>query len=861
MRRVRSEFLQSVSRWSLAVLGAGLTLVAPHAASAQECPNAAIRAQQGPAVEAMPDCMALEMVSAPRKYSQNAGVPMLSVDGDRALYNTRGAVEGAPSQENLLFGDTYVATRGPEGWTSQPTSLSDPDLRQPGEQTARSFSPDLTRWLAFGATLGERQEGIARLFASGVDGSLVEASPLLTPLDRRHGRIDYLLMSQASADHSRVFIQTGESATYGYGDPSPSGADAQQNWYVSTRSPSADPTLSLVARDAAGQVWGGRCGVSVGGGLSKTQGAVSHPDGSRLFFSTRPGQTGTGACDSAANKLRILERDETSSGATIGSLIASECDRVAPACNTTDGDDFYEGASADGTKVYFTTTRQLVDSDMDAGIAGVSCSSAFFVAAGCDLYLHDSTKPVGSRLTLVSAGDGTNPPTGTNAGVFSVLAGISGDGSHVYFVAQGKLTNVPNALGQTAVDGDRNLYAYVVDDEHPAGELSFVAKVAVEDESKLYGGFGTIRYGTWNNAGYPVPVTETDAEGNEVGGDGHVFVFQTEAGVDPTDTDGVTDVYRYDADTGELERISVGAPDAPGGAGNGAFPVGPRAGGNPKPEYISTDFAERKRWVSEDGGTVVFKTAEGLASGDDNGVVDVYLWREGVVHRVAGSADLAAIAALGGLDEATRRPTLSHDGSVVAFATSSRVLPEDGDTVSDIYVARVDGGYLRTTEQNCTALTDTCQGRGATPAGVALDTLAPAGAFAPLLERAAFSVRTLSRAQRARLAKGRSGALHVRVNRPGRLRVRGTAKIGRRVRRVAIASGEAFRAGTVRLELRLDGAARRALAKRGRLEVAFAVRFGPARGTRRLTVQLRSPKRADSSRPSSRVSNNQKGHR
>src|SRR5690606_28621681 len=117
----------------------------------------------------------------------------------------------------------------------------------------------------------------------------------------------------------------------------------------------------------AGKVWGERCGARVGGiapdvrGLSngRDQGAVS-ADGSRVLFSTRPGQTGSGLCD-AANRLRIMERVETESGPTISQLITSECDRVAPACSTTDGDDLFQGASVDQTKVFFLTNRQLAD--------------------------------------------------------------------------------------------------------------------------------------------------------------------------------------------------------------------------------------------------------------------------------------------------------------------------------------------------------------------------------------------------------------------------------------------------------------------------------------------------------------------
>ena len=39
----------------------------------------------------------------------------------------------------------------------------------------------------------------------------------------------------------------------------------------------------------------------------------------------------------------------------------------------------------------------------------------------------------------------------------------SSDGSHVYYVAQGELTNEANANGEKAVAGEDNLYGYDTD--------------------------------------------------------------------------------------------------------------------------------------------------------------------------------------------------------------------------------------------------------------------------------------------------------------------------------------------------------------------------------------------------------------
>jgi hypothetical protein len=54
------------------------------------------------------------------------------------------------------------------------------------------------------------------------------------------------------------------------------------------------------------------------------------------------------------------------------------------------------GVSVDGSKVYFTTNRQLVNSDLDGSAAGCN---GFSGVAGCDLYLYDADKLEGERLT------------------------------------------------------------------------------------------------------------------------------------------------------------------------------------------------------------------------------------------------------------------------------------------------------------------------------------------------------------------------------------------------------------------------------------------------------------------------------
>lgn len=655
------------------------------------CPNADRRFEQGVQVIQLPDCMALEQVSPPQKGSQRAVAPMISADGSRIALKSLAALADTPGNISSFYGDVYVAERHESGWGISPTSPP-PSVTigwDGGRNLARSFDPTLSCWTVFGSTNDESLyfRGIGQLSRGCLGGAFQPLSPMLTPMDGGvHGQqnVADANLQAASADQTHFLVATGESsATYLAGDPAITpGFD--RNVYLS-RAGQSSPSLALLSRDEvgpdAGKAWGGSCGVRVGGiGAGwRSQGAVSI-DGSQIYFSTRAAQPSSGAC-TEASRLRIMKREETVAGADISELIQTECDRVAPACKTdaeVDGDDFFQGASVDGTRVYFTTNRQLADSDLDGTVAGCS---GFFGTAGCDLYLYDATKPSGERLTQVSAGvaSASHPVIGEGADVYSGTTAISGDGSHVYFVAGGVLTTDPNPSGATAADyltTEPKLYAWDAD----SAVIRFVGAVSSSDAGQLWGGNGTFL-----NTAYPVPVAGENGAGEEVGGRGNVLVFQSAAALTSNDADGTRfDVFRYDADASPptLECVSC----RPGGPDGEPHDVSSRAA--EFPAVTGTAYAEQERWVSEDGDAITIRTDESLFSGDVDGESDDYLWRQGELTLLPGTTPPPGLLALG-----ERPSVLSHDGSQVAFTAYQPLLPSDIDTAPDVYVARVGGGF------------------------------------------------------------------------------------------------------------------------------------------------------------------------
>jgi hypothetical protein len=674
------------------------------AAPADSCPNASIRDTQALGAILLPDCMGLEMVSPPQKGGQPALAQSVSANAERVRFVSVAALAGTPGGLGI-GGDQYIASRGSSDWTTQATSPTVDIVRGSNNVEALSFTPDLSDWFQLGSTQAQYQVGISQAFRGGLGGVFSPLSSPLVPLAGGEKEdTEFSRLQGASADHSHLFFVPGPlsdpTTAYLPGDPEPTGGAADHNTYVARLDANGQPSLELLSRDRSDKVWGGSCGARLGGirpsvrdepakpNGERSQGAVSS-DGSRVYFSTRPTQPQAGICDSATNKLRILERLESQQGPWVGELFSSECNRALPApCKDISGDDYYQGASSDGSRVYFTTNRQLASSDLDEG---PDCSAVLGGSKGCDLYLYDAKAPPGQRLIQVSAGAGA-PTPGEGADVFKGVTAISGDGSHVYFVAQGILTTGSNPRGAAPVAGQPNLYVW----DRGTEATSFIGALDSSDGGALWGEKGL------SPGLLPVPELGRNAEGDQVGGDGHILAFPSKAPLVAGDSDGThTDVFRYDADTEELVRVTKAVP---GGDDDGAFDIGDGVNF----ASLGTDYAEARRHVSEDGKTVVFTTVAGLVPGDVNGTIDYYLWREGKLYRLPGVVNVfnATLA-------------LSHDGSTVAFTTTSSLLPQDGDASPDAYIVRAGGGFPVPPESSICVPNggEGCQGPGgATPA-------------------------------------------------------------------------------------------------------------------------------------------------
>jgi hypothetical protein len=289
------------------------------------------------------------------------------------------------------------------------------------------------------------------------------------------------------------------------------------------------------------------------------------------------------------------------------------------------------------------------------------------------------------RLIDVSAPE----TSGESPRVQGVMA-ISADGSHVYFVAAGVLSAAPNSQGQSARSGRYNLYVYA------EGHTAFIASLPGSD------------YRNWTTENFP-----------NVTPNGRFLVFESQGDLTPGDTVGPPDtqIFRYDAETEELARISIGQDgfDDNGNAGVGSATI--------VPGYVGEDPAGPARadpTMSNNGAYVFFQSARALTphalgdvvighevrfSGTESPITEyaqnVYEWHAGHVYLISDGRDTSNAStpcsgripdeptAVEGFDSAVCLLGSDATGANVFFMTADQLVPKDTDTQVDIYDARI----------------------------------------------------------------------------------------------------------------------------------------------------------------------------
>jgi len=732
-----------------------------------QCPNARIREQQ--TSEWLPDCRAFELVSPADKgggivYGAEAqrrpGATAFNFD-DGLVYVGSNAFPGtgAPSGMRIM---SYLARRNQAGWANKAVAV-------PAPLNARSLPA-----LALTSDDGDRQ--LMRVPADPATGEIsTETVGLLMMRDLRTseekaltpavppgggefstGVVDY------TDDLSEVLLQVGGGPLIA-GVPASTGVviDTIEHGLYRYSADSGQITYEGVLPDgslATGH-WGASASSFEG---EEAGGSILSDDGDVSFF------TSSGV---------VYRRDD---GVT--EAVSVNEDTGTPA-----GSAVFRQASADGSRVFFTTYDSLVPED------GNSVG---------DLYLYDADRPVGDRVSLVSEddepadGDGLQQaadgwPSNQDFGVLWV----SDDGRRVYFVGDNQLV----AGGPT--DGVNPKRLYLWDATSGAPELRYIALLGSADEQAPW-------------------IQDKRFDGlRQATADGGRLLFVTNSpGLIANSTTG-SQVYVFDAEAsgGQGDLMCVSCP-----------PDGPATSRSVIAGEGGTAATERgtKPALSADGRSVVFETAQPLVVGDGNGVTDVYIWRDGDVRRLSRGSNSSSFM------------SASPDHSTVFIATAERLVGSDTDGAIDAYAVRVDGGFLEPDEvADC--LGDACQPPVSLSAPQKAKSTAPsAGNVESRSGVARLAVVGLSARQRAVLARGGAVKLGVRVKGSGAVSLIARAKVGGRSRTVARARKRATGAGLVRLSVRLSSGARAQLRRSGRLTVALTVRQGAATSKKRVVLRL-----------------------
>jgi hypothetical protein len=674
------QSVASLRRLVLAALAAGCTVLVcyalppiAHAEGAGDgCPNEAIRLEQGVS-EYLPDCRAYEMVTPAYKE----GYPMLvfksgySSTGEKAILYSLGDLAGDIGQGQTIEGAAlYSDTRSASGW--QLASLNPPLSEFVGQiPVAVEANSGETLWLQHSP---EQSALTQNLYIRSTTGAFSLVGPASLPLKGEEEPSNEIVASEdgrsdlpiaATSDYEHVVLFGSVPEDYWSFDET----EGAGSLYEYSGTDNSQPILVGVMGSKESRHLISTCGTHFGGAGS-TYNALS-ADGESIFFTV---SAGCGALGSAEVYARLHGSVVSPQAASTVDVSASECTLGGPACGGESGKNF-EGASESGQRVFFTSTQKLTNEAINGTVSGNAaeengCSTIAAGAGGCDLYEYNFAATEHERLRLVEGGE-----------VLGVT-GVAENGAHVYYVSRSQVPGAGvNVLEQGPIAGQPNLYVYN----------------AVVDETKFIGTLEEKDSSVWRKEFGRRPV--------EVAGDeGQFLLFASSTpGLTSDDTSALEQLFEYDAETGELVRVTQGengydnnGNDVTKGLELSSIESAARSLGGGFDFKSSVNQLD----VSGNGATVFFVTAGELSSRAVSakvGCLSVYEFRtagklsEGVVHLVSDGSDTQLYK---GVYCGAQLQAMDASGVNVLFTTADPLLSGDTDGFEqDIYDAREDGGF------------------------------------------------------------------------------------------------------------------------------------------------------------------------
>ncbi|HEY3829225.1 MAG TPA: hypothetical protein VGL57_08520 [Solirubrobacteraceae bacterium] len=656
---------------------------------------------------AIPSGRVYEQVSPTYKGGFGAVfIEAAALDGNSVAFFSPGQFAGSlAGLANTADGLAYVARRGASGWSTVP--ISPPDLLVP-YVNIHDISPDLLTEMVL-AKSGPTVEAAA-LEGNEVDPLLhdTEAPDLGTgwemaapPLKTLTGSPFEISYEGASVDFCHVLLNhAGEGSDESFQFVKQAVGAEQPLYEISRGCGGESAGVRLVSATDTSRPLSPGCTAELGIGsyasigsthVGNQSNAVS-ADGSEVFFTTciEAGQSD----HQLFVRLGGARTVEVSRPLHAKLEVCGQSQLPCPAAAARASAD-YAGASEDGSKVFFTTAAPLVSADTDSG------NDVYMAEIGCPAG-EPGCPAANRRVTgLVQV---SHAPDGEAGGVVGVVR-VAPDGAHVYFVATGDLLS-SGAQATLAGEGRAvpevgadNFYVY----DTLSGQMSFIGDLCagyelsggVEDSHCQSKGKEESDVLLWSGG--------DSVQAQTAGAEGQFLVFSTYAQLSAGDIDTAKDVYRYDAETGSLERVSLGE-EGYSSNGNGPFDATITVGSDLG--SVQEKYELGKRAISEDGTRIIFETVQPLSPAAINGLANIYEW-----HESPGSNEGSVSLLSGGVSEQpVTDAVISPSGRDVFFVTTAGLVPQDTDGLDDIYDARLSGGFgqVPTTREACSS--DACQG-------------------------------------------------------------------------------------------------------------------------------------------------------
>ncbi len=757
-----------------------------------------------------------EMVSPPYKGGYGAiEVNDVAVsgpsEGERVVFTSQGSFAGATN--GPLFA-TYLARRSATGWVTAPLMLpSTPSTPHGNEPGGEAYSPSLEsvlfpivpssyqREAATGTEEGPyTEESMLQSLGSldappeldlgkslaAVDGSKVSGlQPQVWSPDLCHAAIEQNgshppLLEEARGTLSNIYELSAGSSVAGCGAEAPAlrlVAVGNEDGPHGEPKP-IDPYCYAMLGEIQNQ-WnpvaadGQEIFFEASTNLTKPECDLSSVHGGTNYIPQDPA-----VLFARLNGQRTIEIDRP---------IAADCAESALCSSAKQQRAKFSGADEAGTRVFFTTIQPLVSGDEEftcketAGLVEGASEGlgAFESRAGCesgtgqqtadgkwerfgnDLYMATLGCPGGGEtcaaaereVTSLTQVSGSEIP-GETAEVQEEARGsspaalaVAANGERVYFVAHGVLTNGANREGNTPIKGAENLYVYDVAEKRNLfiADLCSGNGVSGQVVDQSCPGGSDIR-------------SLLGEHGAQTTRDGEFLVFSSYGQLAPGDVDTAKDIYRYDAATQTLVRVSVGENGFDTNGNNDLYNV-------ELPIECPKAVSSCLPVISEDGSRIVFATAEPLSPQAANGLSNVYEWHEGHVSLISSGvspeAEGVQVNGTGGV-------VITPSGLNIFFVSAQGLVPQDTDGVGDVYDARLGEGFPPGPAPRRQCEGDACQGPLMNPAPLLVPgsvSQAPGeNVPAPVKAAVKSKPRKTKKKVKSRKAKqGRKAGRHVRL--------------------------------------------------------------------------------------------------